>query len=289
MTTAVREAPHHNTLTCYTSYHCRLPECIERYNTNNQARLHANRTGGPRRLTDAQPVRNHVQMLMKAGATGHGIATQAGVSEKVVRQLLPHTKDGRRQPLKRSVLTSNAEKILAVAVEDVAPPSVDATGTVRRIQALVANGWPMIHLAGPLGLSSNYVWELLKRARTEDNLQVASSTARRVTERYEVLSRTRPSRHGIPKRSSTIARRHAAERRWAKPAYWDEYADAIDDPHFQPMYGITRRLVIAEDASFIMRTTGLDRGATAERLGVSRDYIDHAFRDFPEYATEVAA
>jgi hypothetical protein len=289
VTTVVREAPHHRTITCYTSYACRLPECVERYNTRNRARLQANRTGGPQRLTDARPVRAHVNMLMEAGATGHGIAAQAGVTEKVVRQLLPRTQDGRRQPLKRSVLTSNAEKILAVTPEDVAPPSVDATGTVRRIQALVASGWPMIHLAQPLGLSSNYVWELLKRARTEHNLQVTSSTARRVAERYEILRRTRPSRHGIPKRSSTIARRHATDRNWAKPAYWDEYADAIDDPHFEPMHRLTRRMIVAQDASFVMRTAGISKTEAAQRLGVSKAYIEHAFRDHPEYAVEVAA
>jgi hypothetical protein len=38
-----------------------------------------------------------------------------------------------------------------------------------------------------------------------------------------------------------------------------------------------------------MRTTGLDRHAAAARLGVDKSYVDHAFRDHPEYAIEVAA
>jgi hypothetical protein len=38
-----------------------------------------------------------------------------------------------------------------------------------------------------------------------------------------------------------------------------------------------------------MRTTGLDRATTAQRLGVHKSYLDHAFRDHPEYALDTAA
>jgi hypothetical protein len=65
--------------------------------------------------------------------------------------------------------------------------------------------------------------------------------------------------------------------------------DDIDDPHFQPMYGLKRREIVAQDANWVMRTTGLTKAAAAERLGVDKSYIDHAFRDHPQYAVEAAA
>jgi hypothetical protein len=65
--------------------------------------------------------------------------------------------------------------------------------------------------------------------------------------------------------------------------------DVIDDPDFEPLYGISRREIVAHDAGEVMRWCGLDRAAAAERLGVSKAYIDHAFADHPEYAFEVVS
>lgn len=289
MTTAVREAPHHTKTTCYTNYRCRLPECVARYNANVRARTAAQSAGDWERLVDARPVRAHVRKLIAAGGTPLGIATQAGVTEKVVRLLLPPTCGGRRNPAKHRVLGDNARKILAVTVDQVCPPRVDPTGTVRRIQALVADGWPMIHLADRLDLSPNYVWQLLKRARLQQDIKVQGSTARKIATAYEALSQQRPHRRGVSKQSAARARQHAADRNWPNSTYWAQRMDVIDDPDFEPLYGVTKREIVAQDANEVMRFSGLDRQAAADRLGVSKAYIDHAFRDHPQYAIEVAA
>lgn len=288
MTTAVREAPHHNTVTCYTNYRCRLPECVERYNATVRARTAAKAAGTYDKLVDARPVRAHVQTLVAAGATPRGIAVQAQVNEKAVRHLLPATHGG-RWPRKHRVLKENARRILAVTVDDVTAPRLNPTGTVRRIQALVADGWPMNHLAPRLDLSPNYVWQLLKRARTEPDITVAASTARKVGAAYEDLRGKRPTRHGVSKQSRDGARQHAAARSWPDSRYWADRMDVIDDPHFEPLYGVTRREIVAQDAGWLMRTNGLDKKAAAERLGVDKSYIEHAFRDHPQYAVAVAA
>ncbi|MEU0200873.1 MULTISPECIES: hypothetical protein [unclassified Streptomyces] len=289
MTTAVREAPHHDKTTCYTNYRCRRPECVARYNANVRARTAKQATGIWDQLVDAQPVRAHVRKLIDAGGTPRGIAVLAGVSEKVVRHLLPPTQGGRRQPRKHRVLGENARRILTVTVDDVTPPRVDPTGTVRRIQALVADGWPMNHLADRLELSRNYVWQLIKRARLEPDVRVQGSTARKIAAAYEALCQQKPTRSGISKRSAARARQHAADRRWPDSSYWAGRMDVIDDPDFEPLYGVTKREIVAQDAAWVMRTTGLDRHATAQRLGVHKSYLDHAFRDHPQYAVEVAA
>lgn len=289
MTTAVREAPHHNTTSCYTNYHCRLPACVERYNAQVREREAQKAAGTYDYLVDAAPVRAHVRTLVAQGATPGGIAKQAGVNEKVVRHLLPPTCGGKRQPAKHRVLGGNARKVLAVTPGQVCPPRVNPAGTVRRLQALVAHGWPMNHINERLYLSPDYVWELLKRTRLEPNVQVQGSTARRIAAAYEELSRQKPTRHGVSKQSAARARRYADDRKWPTVAYWADRMDVIDDPHFEPLYGVTRRLIVAQDANELMRYSGLDKEATAARLGISVAYIEHAFRDHPEYAVEVAA
>jgi DNA-binding CsgD family transcriptional regulator len=288
VTTAVREAPHHRNTTCYTNYRCRLPECVARYNANVRARTAAQAAGDWDVLVDARPVRAHVQTLVAAGATPRGIAVQAQVNEKAVRHLLPATHGG-RWPRKHRVRKENARRILAVTVADVTPPRIDPTGTIRRIQALIADGWPMIHLAPRLDLSPNYVWQLLKRARTEPGITVAPATARKVSAAYDELSIKQPTRNGVTKRSATGARKHAADRSWPNSRYWADRMDVIDDPDFEPLYGVTKREIVAQDANELMRFSGLDKVAAAQRLGVSKSYIEHAFRDHPQYAVEVAA
>ena len=289
MSTADREAPHHDKTTCYTNYRCRRPECVARYNANVRQRTAQQSAGAYERLVDAEPVREHARQLINAGATPLGIATQAGVSEKVVRLLLPPSQGGRRNPTKHRVLGDNARKVLAVTADQVCAPRVSPTGTVRRVQALVADGWPMIHLAERFDLSPNYVWQMLKRARLEPEAQVQGSTARTIAATYQELSRQKPARHGISKPSIARARQHAGERGWPDSSYWGDRMDVIDDPDFTPLFRITRRKIVAEDAHWLMTTNGLDKEAAAERLGVSRSYIEHAFRDHPQYAVEVAA
>lgn len=287
--TTDRQPPHHRNTLCYTRYQCRRPNCVDRYNQANRERLAQKANGTYDRFVDAQPVREHVQSLLAAGASSRGIATAADVNEKVVRDLLPPRNGGRRKPAKHRLFTDNARKVLAVRVEDVTPPSVDATGTVRRVQALIANGWTMGRLAEQLGMSEQYVWELLFRSRREDAARVLGSTARRIADRYNDLHSKRPTRFGITPSRAAQARRLAAANRWPAPKYWADRMDVIDDPDFEPLYGVTRREIVAQDAGELIRWSGLTRETAAERLGVSKSYVEHAFRDHPQYAVEVAA
>ena len=289
MTRRGTEAPHHNNLTCYVNYGCRLPECVERYNANERDRRKKQREGTYERHTDAAIVRAHVQQLVAAGASPRGIADRAGVADKTVRDLLPTRADGTRTPHKYRVLTANAEKLLALTPEDVIPQFVSALGTIRRIQALVADGWPMIYLAGHVGLYPSYISGLIMRANTLADLKVRGSTALAVARGYDDLRGKKPRQHGASNRGVRLARQISKDRRWPPASYWDQYPGAIDDPDFTPLYGVTRREIVAQDAHELIRICGLDRHAAAVRLGVTKSYIDHAFRDFPQYALEQAA
>ncbi|QTD97023.1 hypothetical protein [Streptomyces cyanogenus] len=283
------EPPHHHNLTCYTNYGCRLPECVERYNAAERDRRNRKQQGNYQRFTEAGPVRTHVQQLIAAGATPRGIAIKANVGDKVVRGLLPTRADGTRMPLKHRLVADNAAKLLALTADDVVPQYTPAFGTIRRLQALAADGWPQKVIARHVGLYPSYISQLLWRASTNAELQVRGSTALAVARAHDALRGKKPTRNGVARKAYKLVRAAAQEHNWPPTSYWDQHPGAIDDPHFEPLYGVTRREIVAQDAAWVMRTAGLDRHAVAERLGVHKSYLDHAFREYPQYAIGVAA
>ena len=145
----------------------------------------------------------------------------------------------------------------------------------------------MANLADHLGVYRSYVHALIRRS--EEGQQILANTAGKVADGYEHLVGKRPSRNGINPRQVKQARNLAASRRWPPTSYWADRLDVIDDPDFEPLYGVTKREIVAQDAGELMRFSGLDKAAAAERIGVSKSYVEHAFREYPQYAAEVAA
>jgi hypothetical protein len=274
VTTAVREAPHHRNTVCVTCYGCKLPDCRERFNARRRA-IRAGILQPDRLLVDAEPVRQHIGDLLDAGMSLTAIARLAGVAHTTVCAFIngrPSSRRGRQHRTTPDI----AAKILAVR-------PLTAAGTLRRIQALAAIGWPNRQVAAHAGLSARRIHEL------QPDTTILVATAEKVAAAYQELRHLDPEEHGVRAGHAARARDRAKANRWPNPAYWDRHADDLDDPYFEPMYGVTRREIVAQDASFIMRTTGLNKADTAARLGVDKSYLDHAFRDHPEYAVEVAA
>ncbi|GFH34337.1 hypothetical protein [Streptomyces pacificus] len=283
MSTARREPPHHDTLTCYTDYKCRFPECVERFNNwqGNRNRAIAEGTWQP--FIDATPIRQHLLKLYAVGYTPHRVSTLTGIDWNTIRLYTQAAPRLGRGMIRRTTPEFQA-KILAIKPEPTQSGRVDPIGTVRRVQALVATGWPLKELGPHIGIKPDNVRRIISRGG-----QVYGTTAQATIAAYDTLRRTTPGKHGISKLGINRALRYAKEHRWVPPKYWDQYPGAIDDPHFEPMYRVTRREIIAHDANWIMRTTGVNREDAANRLGVTKSYIDHAFRDHPEYAVGVAA
>ena len=275
-----RQPPHHRNLTCYTNYGCRQPECVDRYRQWNRSRISAKRAGNWHPHVDAEPVRRHLRTLEQHGISIRQAATLAGIGARSLHPLFA-------RPIRHTVRPEIAAAVLAIDPEQVTPTRIDSTGTGRRIQALVANGWPMAHLAEHLGVYRSYVHALTRRH--EEGQKILASTAAKVAAGYEQLEGKKPTRCGVTPRQVKQARNMAASRRWPTTAYWADRMDVIDDPDFEPLYGVTKREIVAQDAHWVMTTIGLDRASAAARLGVSKAYIDHAFRDHPQYAVEVAA
>lgn len=271
-----REAPHHNKLTCYTDYKCRRPECVERYNARNRARIQAHRDGTWQVFVDAEPVRQHILNLQKAGVGPGTIAVTTGLPIQCVLDFIracPGKGRGRRQ----RTTPETAAQILAVSPDNSVHLRVDATGTVRRIQALTAIGWPQQTIAVHAGINPAYIPTLVRRTR------IFASTADKIAAAYEELSDRRPTKCGVDKRQAKRARNWAAAHRWPPPVYWDKVGlECLDDPDFTPMYKVLRAEIIAQDAHWLMTVGGLDRDQAAARIGVARFTIDRALREHPQ-------
>ncbi|MER5875522.1 hypothetical protein ABT119_06275 [Streptomyces sp. NPDC001910] len=274
MTTAVRQAPHHRNTVCVLIYGCQLPDCRARFNNRRRA-IKAGTLQPSRILIDATPVREHILELRDARMSLTCIAKQAGVAHTTICAIV-HGRPQNRRGRQRVTTPETAAKILAVR-------PLTAIGALRRIHACTAAGWPGRRIAVRAGVSGHWIVDL------QPDTPILISSAEKIAAVYDELRHLIPEEHGVWPGHANRARQHAKASRWPDFDYWDQHPGDIDDPHFEPMYGITRRLIVAQDANELMRFSGLDRAAAAERLGISKAYIDHAFRDHPEYAVEVAA
>lgn len=111
---------------------------------------------------------------------------------------------------------------------------IDATGTHRRIQALVALGHTLYDLSVDLGMTTRYAGKVLLAKK------VRPATAEAVDDLYERLSMTRPN-GWIADR----ARTQAALKGYAPPLAWDD----IDNPESVPA-GVVRLAKCGTDSAY---------------------------------------
>ncbi|WP_329309352.1 hypothetical protein [Streptomyces microflavus] len=267
MTATTREAPHHNTLTCYVKYQCRLPECIERYTKRNQERRATQADGTWGGLIDAEPVRQHLLKLHEAGISIYRVAELAGMDYKKVRIYTQHSYSYKEQR-RRRITPRVAARLLALDINETTPAKVDPIGLRRRVQALAAIGWPRETVISRAGLSPRNACKIV------DQPTVLASSMRAVSDVYDDLSCRNPLRSGVTRNSVSRTKNRAAANRWPTPKYWARFPGAIDDPHFTPEYKVTQAEILAEESRWLIETAGLTRTEAAERLGKHRSYID---------------
>jgi hypothetical protein len=217
----------HGTRAAYVKDRCRCTDCTA---ANTAASRTANRErtyGRWQPFTDAGPVHHHIVALRAAGIGVERIAHLADMSVSHTRKLAdPAVGD---PSVNRRIRPSTAARILSISIDDAmrAPHSrVDATGTRRRLQALVAVGWSPDLLAAQLDRRPSS----LRRSMT--SWSVTARTAQDVAALYERLSHSAPPRVGCEQRAAAdAARTHAAAQGWQPPLAWDN----IDtDPPPQP-------------------------------------------------------
>lgn len=203
---------------------------------------------------DASAAADHVRALRTAGMPHSLIISATHSSPRTISGLLNGTITTITQSANERIRQAPIPKVWPLEAPD--QVLVDATGTVRRLQALVAMGWPNTELAPRLGVSTQALHPVvLGRHR-----RVQARRAREVRDLYNKLSMT----SGGCNRAIGTARKH----QWAPPLAWDD--ESIDSPSATPDLG-DRRTPTAEDRLAEFEWL-IDDGAqpedAARRLGV---------------------
>lgn len=218
---------HHGSIRTYDTHGCRCEECAEARRVY-QRRAHRRRgfaKWNPE-LSALQPldeVRAHIQKLVASGMTPTRVAELAGVTHATVYRALrlPDQRDGMRPT---TIRKSSADKIMAVKPVP-NPKMTPATGTIRRLQALSAIGWP-IRITGAMADIKD-AYRLTSPRRSPE--MVERATAKRVAELYATM-RANPAPDN---RSTRMARAYAKMKGWPPPWAWDNRT--IDDPNAGPL------------------------------------------------------
>jgi len=232
----------------------------------------SNPSKGP--FIDAEPARRHCRNLMAAGVAITRIAKASGVSTAVISRLLYACNN---RPPSRHLRQQNANSLLNIRPQDVVTGYTDATGTRRRIQALMAIGWTQLSLGPHFGCHPRYVTYLMRRP------SVYGTTAVNVAAAYDRLWNKEPLRHGVPLGPSNWVRNYARTQGWPPPAAWDD--DAIDDPNRGPETGEGIEMSRRELAQYrlgeieFLSSFNVPEHEIADRLGMSREYVRDLIRD----------
>jgi AraC-like DNA-binding protein len=217
----------HGTRAAYVRDRCRCANCTAA-NTTASNEMHRARTFGRwKPYIDAAPVRAHIQTLRQIGVGVDQIASLAGLSSSHVRGLIYPT--GRSNRPFQKIRRETARRILSIPPDvssRAANSHVDATGTRRRLQALVTVGWTQTSLARALHRSSTN----LRRSMSGET--VTACTAQLVDDLYERLWDTEPPEvTTAQRRPSEAAHSLAARQGWLPPLAWD---DIDNDPEPRP-------------------------------------------------------
>jgi hypothetical protein len=222
--------PHqHGQRVAYVKDRCRCLDCTAANTAASHTVAREQTFGRWSPYVEVAPVRAHIALLRSAGIGYDQIARLSGTSATHVREIAATVARSGNRPAIQQVRQDRAHRILAVAPipANRAPRSqIDATGTRRRLQALVAIGWAPEALAAQLGRSAANL------RRTMTGLTVHARTAQLVSDLYDRLWDTPAPQATAPQRDAAEASRtYAAEHGWLPPLAWD---DIDTDPEPDP-------------------------------------------------------
>lgn len=223
---------------------------------------------------DAGPVRDHVAALGAAGIGLRRLAQLSGLNRKTLTCLLNGRSERGSAPSQR-VSARTAQAILAVEIPEVPHHGVaggqlvDAIGTVRRAQALVAFGYPRSYIASRMGMTPGNATRLF----TPTTLRVLASTARKM----EILFGELQATPGPSQR----ARNDGIRNGWDVPLAWDDdeldqFTAVLDEPRAveeQPAGGVSFDEIYRE-----LRYLGYSDSDIARREGIQLDSLHQRLR-----------
>lgn len=250
----------HGTKVMHTADGCRCRPCSDAA-TAYYAHIRRQRAYGrwsPR--VPAGPAREHLAKLVSAGVGLWRVSQLTGVAYHVLTRIYgDDPREIRRSTADRILALDPADPLEALADRGV----VDATGTVRRIRALVAIGYSQCRIADALGWASNNLTDL-----THGRTKCAARTAREVRDLYDRWSMHPPQpTEWREKISVSRSRRYAAARGWPPPLAWDD--EDIDNPTARPAGLGDDEPLTRSDLYLEMRSIGVPRQVAAERAGLA--------------------
>lgn len=229
-----KEADHvHGTYAAYVLDFCRCQPCVEARAAYDRDRHRQQAYGRWDHYVDATPAREHVQSLMAQGMGLKRIVAVSDISQGVLWKLVygKRQANGSQTPTRR-VRKDTLERILAIPLDLADGAKVDATGTTRRVQALMALGWSSAKIGRRLGILTSNMAPLVHGQR-----QVVKTTADAVRDLYDELSMTLPPQETHrDKIAASRARNMAKANGWLPPLAWDD--ERIDDPTYRPSAGV---------------------------------------------------
>lgn len=223
---------------------CPCEPCREGvYRYSKQSRL--DRERGVEKRVPIEDVRPYVMELIQGGATMGQIASSAGITLSMVKNIVRKAK---------FVLRPTALKLLALQLEDVLEENAlhSPLGVIRRIQALHALGWRKEDVAEAMGVTVEHVQRLVAQDRP-----VLTATVRKVDKAYRQLAQSR----GPSERLLFTAYR----KDWPPPACWDD----IDNPESEP---VGRVCCISQcHRSVVRKTLCVSHLTELSKIGGNRD------------------
>jgi plasmid maintenance system antidote protein VapI len=183
---------------------------------------------------DAAPVRYHVSLLRRHGASYRVIAEAAGVSPMTVHHLVNGT--GRPpRPVPDRIGSALAERLLAVTVPVAGTGWRDACGARRRARALVALGHCPSELARQAGVSVPRMARLVEGRTGRISPEFHAAVCRVYGRLWNQLPAERTRREQA---IAGAARRRSEAAGWPPPMGLDD--DRIDDPAYRTRTGWRR-------------------------------------------------
>jgi hypothetical protein len=161
---------------------------------------------------DSTLVADHIRQL-RATMTMTAIVERSGVGRRTIERILRERGPG------RTVLGYVAAAILGVRPATSPRRLVDATGTRRKLQAMMAGGWSRNHLAAELHTTDDTISTWAHRSQVQY----------RYVEAVDALYRRVGHRDGPSRKAAEAARAFGYLTHWA----WDD--DTIDDPAAEPI------------------------------------------------------
>ena len=254
--TCERHAP--GTAACAVRHHCPCPDC-RRARRRQDKRRRVLRPDGA--TIDAAAVRARLHDL-HAGASWSELAALLGCSPST---LIYQASRSRR------INVDLAARIVALAPVAGEAGRVDATGTHRRIRALMALGWDGARIAERMGVTCGAVHRWLERSR------VTTGTRSRVAAVYDQLWGQSPPMDW----RATRCRNAAVRRGWALPLQWDDDdgPHGIDNPAATPHVTRQREIRKNNAAEILwLAQAGTPAADLAKRVGVTEEAVAKALK-----------